>query len=105
MGTKAEQSQTRTQERRRRRRARAGWRRRDRALAPVVVAQRLGIPVADLARAMRAAGVQQQLTEAGEGVARVDPAAPVKAGPRFTFAIDPGGMQFFDPGTGAAIWA
>ena len=64
MGTKAEQSQTRTQERRRRRRARAGWRRRDRALAPVVVAQRLGIPVADLARAMRAAGVQQQLTEA-----------------------------------------
>ena len=64
MGTEAEQSQPRTEERRRRKRARAGRRRRDRALATVVVAQRLGIPVADLAGAMRAAGIRQQLTEA-----------------------------------------
>jgi multiple sugar transport system ATP-binding protein len=61
------------------------------------------------ARRVRAEGAADQdaeaVTEAGEGVARVDPATRVKAGQRFTFAIDPGGMQFFDPGTGAAIWA
>jgi hypothetical protein len=34
----------------------------------------------------------------------VDPRAPVKAGERFTFAIDADGMQFFDPETGLAIW-
>ena len=38
-------------------------------------------------------------------VARVDPKAPVKPRERFTFAIDADGMQFFDPDTGAAIWA
>jgi multiple sugar transport system ATP-binding protein len=58
---------------------------------------------------VRAEGAADQdaeaVAEAGEGVARVDPAAPVRADERFTFAIDPGGMQFFDPGTGAAIWA
>jgi len=61
------------------------------------------------ARRVRAEGAADQdaeaVTEAGEGVARVDPTAPVKPNERFTFAIDPAGMQFFDPGTGAAIWA
>ena len=46
----------------------------------------------------------EQVTAAGEGVARVDPRAPVKAGERFTFAIDTDRMQFFDPDTGLAIW-
>jgi hypothetical protein len=63
MSTKTEQSQARAAERRRRKHAKADRRRRDRALVPVVVAQRVGIPVADLARAMRAAGVDRQLTE------------------------------------------
>ena len=61
------------------------------------------------ARRVRAEGAADQdaeaVTEAGEGVARVDPTAPVKPNERFTFAIDPAGMQFFDPGTSAAIWA
>jgi hypothetical protein len=34
----------------------------------------------------------------------VPTAAPVRPGERCTFAIDTGGMQFFDPRTGAAIW-
>lgn len=42
--------------------------------------------------------------ESGEGVARVDPKAPVKPGQRLTFAINTSGMQFFDPDSGAAIW-
>jgi len=46
----------------------------------------------------------EAVTEAGEGVARVEPKAPVKAHERFTFGVDADGMQFFDPGTGAAIW-
>jgi multiple sugar transport system ATP-binding protein len=61
------------------------------------------------ARRVRAEGASDKdaeaVTEAGEGVARVDPKAPVKANERFTFAIDADGMQFFDPDTGAAIWA
>ncbi|MDG6976056.1 MAG: TOBE domain-containing protein, partial [Nitrososphaerota archaeon] len=36
----------------------------------------------------------EDVAAAGEGVARVDPRAPVKAGERFTFAIDADGMQF-----------
>lgn len=64
MTTKTQQSQARAEERRRRKQVKADRRRRDRALAAVVVAGRLGIPVADLARAMRAAGVAHQLTEA-----------------------------------------
>jgi hypothetical protein len=63
MSTKTEQSQARAEERRRHKHAKADRRRRDRALVPGVVAQRVGIPVADLARAMRAAGVCRQLTE------------------------------------------
>jgi len=47
----------------------------------------------------------EAITEAGEGVARVDPSAPVKPGERCTFAINTSGMQFFDPASGEAIWA
>ncbi len=47
----------------------------------------------------------EAVTEAGEGVARVDPDARVKPGERITFAVNATGMQFFDPGTGQAIWA
>jgi multiple sugar transport system ATP-binding protein len=42
-------------------------------------------------------------TISGEGVARVDPHTQVKAGDRFTFAIDTEGMQFFDDDSGSAI--
>jgi multiple sugar transport system ATP-binding protein len=47
----------------------------------------------------------EAVTEAGEGVARVDPTAPVKPGERVTFAVNTSGMQFFDPNSGDAIWA
>jgi len=47
----------------------------------------------------------EAVTEAGEGVARVDPNAPVKPGERCTFTINTSGMQFFDPSSGEAIWA
>ena len=46
----------------------------------------------------------QAATVSGEGVARVDPKAPVKPGERCAFAINASGMQFFDPNTGATIW-
>ena len=59
------------------------------------------------ARGVRAEGATDSdagtATVSGEGVARVDPATPVKPGERCTFAIDTSGMQFFDPRTGAAI--
>jgi multiple sugar transport system ATP-binding protein len=45
----------------------------------------------------------EAVTEAGEGVARVDPAALVKPGERFTFAVNTSGLQFFDPSSGEAI--
>lgn len=64
MSMKTEQSRARAEERQRRKHAKAERRRRDRGLAPVMVAARVGIPVADLARAMRGAGVYRQLTEA-----------------------------------------
>jgi hypothetical protein len=48
--------------RRQRKRARAQRREADRALVPAVVSQRLGVPVADAARAMRAAGVTGPVT-------------------------------------------
>jgi hypothetical protein len=38
-------------------------------------------------------------------VARVDPGSRLKVGDRVRFAIRAEGMQFFDPETGAAIWA
>jgi len=55
----------------RRKRARAQRREEDRALVPVAVSQRLGIAVAEIADAMRAAGVTGPLTvrEAKEWVA------------------------------------
>jgi multiple sugar transport system ATP-binding protein len=43
-------------------------------------------------------------TISGEGVARVDPRTPAKAGERVSFAVDVDGIQFFDPDSGAAIW-
>jgi multiple sugar transport system ATP-binding protein len=44
-------------------------------------------------------------TISGEGVARIDPKTAVKAGDRISFAVEPDGMQFFDPASGAAIWS
>jgi hypothetical protein len=37
-------------------------------------------------------------------VARVDPSAKATVGEKITFAVNAAGMQFFDPGSGAAIW-
>ena len=60
------------------------------------------------ARRIRAEGAtsddEDATAESGEGVARVDPSAKVTAGEKITFAVNAGGMQFFDPGSGAAIW-
>src|SRR5579863_2792375 len=60
------------------------------------------------ARRIRAEGLasadEEAVTEAGEGVARVDPSSPVKVGERATFAIKAEGIQFFDHGSGLAIW-
>jgi multiple sugar transport system ATP-binding protein len=60
------------------------------------------------ARRVRAEGAtaadEDAITEAGEGVARVDPATAVKAGDKLTFAVNADGMQFFDPDTENAIW-
>jgi hypothetical protein len=75
MSTKAEQSQPRAAQRRRRKRAKADCRRGDRALVPAAVAARFGIGVVDLARAMRAAGVDQQLSETGAAGWISDPKA------------------------------
>ena len=47
----------------------------------------------------------EAVTEAGEGVARVEPSAPVRPGERVLFAINASGMQFFYPSSGEAIWA
>jgi multiple sugar transport system ATP-binding protein len=61
------------------------------------------------AHRVQAEGVHSADAEAatisGEGVARVDPKTPVKDGDRITFTVDTGGMQFFDPDSGAAIWS
>jgi multiple sugar transport system ATP-binding protein len=40
----------------------------------------------------------------GDGVARVDPRAPIKPGSRARFEVDTLRMQFFDPSSGEAIW-
>jgi multiple sugar transport system ATP-binding protein len=50
-------------------------------------------------------GDAEAATISGEGVARIDPKTPVKAGDRITFSIDTEGLQFFDPESGAAIWS
>jgi multiple sugar transport system ATP-binding protein len=54
-----------------------------------------------------AEGVQEedeQMASGGEGVARVDPRAPLKPGNRARFVVDVERMQFFDPNSGLAIW-
>ena len=60
------------------------------------------------ARRIRAEGAtsddEDATAESGEGVARVDPSAKVTVGEKITFAVNAMGMQFFDPGSGAAIW-
>ena len=60
------------------------------------------------ARRIRAEGAasddEDATAESGEGVARVDPSAKVTVGEKITFAVNATGMQFFDPGSGAAIW-
>jgi multiple sugar transport system ATP-binding protein len=60
------------------------------------------------ARRIRAEGAasddEDATAESGEGVARVDPSAKVTVGEKITFAVNAAGMQFFDPGSGAAIW-
>jgi hypothetical protein len=61
MATEARQ-EAGANKRRQRERERAQCREADRALVPVVVSQRLGVPVADAAHAMQAAGVTGPLT-------------------------------------------
>jgi len=60
------------------------------------------------ARRVRAEGAasddEDATAQSGEGVARVDPSAKVTVGETITFAVNAEGMQFFDPGSGAAIW-
>ena len=62
------------------------------------------------AQAAAAAAAADDAAEAGflvgsapNGMARVDPHAPVKPGGRVTFTVDPARLYFFDPDTGAAI--
>jgi multiple sugar transport system ATP-binding protein len=45
-----------------------------------------------------------QLEVHGEGVARLDPRADVKAGQRLRLAVDATRLHFFDPSSGSAIW-
>jgi len=62
MSTNTPQRQEQIESHRRRKKTKAERRKQDRALAPVMVANRVGMPVADLAKAMRGAGVTAQLT-------------------------------------------
>lgn len=61
--TAKSEREAQVEKRRQRKRARAQRQKADRALVPVTVSQRLGLSVADVARAMRAAGVTGPLTE------------------------------------------
>lgn len=47
---------------------------------------------------------EAELITSGEGVARVHPRSPIKAGSRARFVVDTPNMQFFDLKSGAAIW-
>lgn len=47
---------------------------------------------------------EEELITSGEGVARVAPRSPIKAGSRATFTVDTSEIQFFDPESGSAIW-
>lgn len=73
MDAKGGDTEARAEDRRRRKRARDERRRRDRGLVPLAVAQRLGIPVAAIAGAMRAAGVTAQISEAAARRWTADP--------------------------------
>lgn len=58
------------------------------------------------ARRVQAEAVREEDTRlgvSGEGIARVDPRAPIVVGKRASFAIDTSRLHFFDPATGAAI--
>jgi multiple sugar transport system ATP-binding protein len=57
------------------------------------------------AHRVRAEGALDPTEQAGEGVARTDPAVNAKVGERITFAVNTDGLQFFDPDTERAIWA
>jgi ABC-type sugar transport system ATPase subunit len=51
-----------------------------------------------------AAGLDQgTIRQGGEGVARIDTRAPVRAGDTIAFSIEPGRLRFFDPDTAWAI--
>jgi multiple sugar transport system ATP-binding protein len=50
------------------------------------------------------AAEEEEVIHSGEGVARVDPRAPVKPGARAVFEVDTERMQFFDVKSGLAIW-
>lgn len=78
VGTKTESQLLRAERLRQRQQVRAQRRRADRALVPVAVAQRLGIKVAVLAEAMRAAGVSTAITlvQAQQWSAEPDTAPP-----------------------------
>jgi multiple sugar transport system ATP-binding protein len=56
------------------------------------------------ARGVRAVGALDPTEQAGEGVARIDPGSPVTIGQQARFVIRAEGMQFFDAGSGEAIW-
>jgi multiple sugar transport system ATP-binding protein len=56
------------------------------------------------ARRVRAEGALDPTEQAGEGVARIDPGSPVTIGQQARFVIRAEGMQFFDAGSGEAIW-
>ena len=67
-------------------------------------------PAAQAAAAAAAAAAADEPAEAGflvgsapNGMARIDPHAPVKPGGRITFSVDPERLYFFDPDTGQAI--
>ena len=47
---------------------------------------------------------EEILADKGEGVARIDPSVPVKAGDKLKLAVNVGHLHFFDPTTGHAIY-
>jgi hypothetical protein len=62
MSTNTPQRQVQIEARQRRKKTKAERRKQDRALVPAGIAGRVGMTVADLAKAMRGAGVTAQLT-------------------------------------------
>ena len=47
---------------------------------------------------------EEILADKGEGVARIDPSVPFKAGDKLKLAVNVGHLHFFDPTTGDAIY-